>query len=59
MIVGTLMVMAEKFETSVFPLAIGGFSFPGYGAVFALVANLAVAGALTIALSAGGAEQRK
>lgn len=55
MVLGTAMVMAESFETSVFPLKIGGFSFPGYAAVFALMANLALAAVLTPVFGAAGA----
>jgi SSS family solute:Na+ symporter len=55
MAAGTLMVMSQKFESSVYPLKIGSFSFPGYAAVFAVVLNLAVAVVLTFVLEGVGA----
>jgi SSS family solute:Na+ symporter len=43
---GTAMAIATKL-TNTFPLAIGGYTFPGYTAVYTVVLNLAVAEVLT------------
>jgi solute:Na+ symporter, SSS family len=45
-IAGTAMAAAANL-TPTFPLALGGFSFPGYSAVYALLLNLALAIVLT------------
>jgi SSS family solute:Na+ symporter len=51
MAIGTAMAVSVNF-TPTYPLAIGGFTVPGYAALYALVINLAVAVALTPLLRA-------
>ncbi|MGH8225251.1 MAG: monocarboxylate uptake permease MctP [Gammaproteobacteria bacterium] len=43
MAVGTWMAATQGFQSAVFALLLGGFSIPGYAALYALVANLVVA----------------
>ncbi len=45
-VAGTVMAVATKL-TPTFPLAFGGHTFPGYTAVYTLIANLAIAALLT------------
>jgi SSS family solute:Na+ symporter len=45
-IAGTAMAVATKL-TPTFPLAVGGYTFPGYTAVYTVILNLAVAAILT------------
>jgi solute:Na+ symporter, SSS family len=45
-VTGTAMAVATKL-TPTFPLALGGYTFPGYTAFFTILLNLAVAIALT------------
>ena len=54
MIVGTGMAWAEAFKTSVYPLHFGGLVIPGYAAVWALIANFAVAAVFTVIFNAMG-----
>ncbi len=54
MVVGTGMAWAEAFKTSVYPLHLGGLVIPGYAAVWALIANFAVAAVLTVIFNAMG-----
>jgi SSS family solute:Na+ symporter len=51
MAVGTAMAVAVNFAAT-YPLTIGGFTVPGYAALYALVLNLVVAVVLTPALRA-------
>jgi SSS family solute:Na+ symporter len=46
MIVGTAMAASQHFS-SVFPLSLGGATYPAYAAIYALVTNLVVAVILT------------
>jgi SSS family solute:Na+ symporter len=46
MVVGTAMAASQHF-TSVFPLSLGGATYPAYAAIYALIANLVVAVILT------------
>lgn len=39
---GTWMAAAQHFSTSVYPLQLFGWTFPGYAALYSVVANLAV-----------------
>ena len=61
MAAGTWMAAAEGFKSSVYPLSLGGLTVPAYAAVWALIANLAVAAVLTWVLRAarvaGGADE--
>ncbi len=57
MVVGTGMAWAEAFKTSVYPLHIGSLVIPGYAAVWALIANFAVAAVVTVILNAVGVEK--
>jgi len=52
---GTGMTAALQFKSSTFPLAVGGFTMPGYAAFFSLILNLAVAVVLTILFRGAGA----
>lgn len=47
MLAGTLMVIAQNFESSVFPLSLGGFTLPVYAAVSGIVVNLLLCVTLT------------
>ncbi|HEY1273729.1 MAG TPA: sodium:solute symporter family protein [Thermoleophilaceae bacterium] len=49
MVLGTLMAESQDFK-SVYPLDIFGTTITAYAALFALVANLAIAAAITLAL---------
>ncbi|GAC1379136.1 MAG: sodium:solute symporter [Ktedonobacteraceae bacterium] len=46
--VGTFMVIAQKFQSSVFPLSFAGVTLPVYAAVSALAVNLLVCVTLTL-----------
>jgi solute:Na+ symporter, SSS family len=52
---GTYMAAAVNFAAA-YPLAIGGWTFPGYTALYTLVLNLAIAVVLTPVLNALGAQ---
>jgi SSS family solute:Na+ symporter len=52
---GTAMAIATKL-TPTFPLVIGGYTFPGYTAVYTVLLNLAVAAVLTPVFNAMGAQ---
>jgi len=54
MALGTWMAHELAFKGTVYPLHLGGTTIPGYAALWALVANLAVAVVVTIALNALG-----
>jgi SSS family solute:Na+ symporter len=54
-VAGTLMAVATKL-TNTFPLTIGGYTFPGYTAVYTVILNLALAVVLTPLFNALGAE---
>ena len=43
MLVGTGMVAAENFKSSIFPLHLGAFTVPGYAALYAVIVNIIVA----------------
>jgi SSS family solute:Na+ symporter len=51
---GTAMAVATKLTTT-YPLVIGGYTFPGYTAVYTVVLNLLIAVILTPVLNALGA----
>jgi len=53
---GTLMAIATKL-TPTFPLALGGYTFPGYTAVYTVILNLALAIVLTPVFNALGARR--
>jgi solute:Na+ symporter, SSS family len=48
--IGTWMASSTSFKSAIFTLSLGGTSFPGYIALWALVANAVVSVALSIAL---------
>jgi solute:Na+ symporter, SSS family len=48
---GTYMAVAVNFQAA-YPLAIGGWTFPGYTALYTLILNLAIAIVLTPVLNA-------
>jgi SSS family solute:Na+ symporter len=52
---GTAMAISTKL-TPTFPLAVGGYTFPGYTAVYTVILNLAVAAVLTPVFNAMGAK---
>jgi SSS family solute:Na+ symporter len=56
--IGTWMAQDSSFKTSVYALNLFGWHFSAYEAVFALVANLVVAAALTVVFRAVGARDR-
>jgi SSS family solute:Na+ symporter len=45
--VGTYMAATQSFTSSVYPLAVFGFSLPGYAALYSVLLNFLVAAALT------------
>ena len=56
---GTWMAAALQFKGSIYPLAIGGFTMPGYAAFYSVILNLVVAVVLTIVFrAAGGADDQ-
>jgi SSS family solute:Na+ symporter len=48
LVCGTWMVVQMHFKTSVYPLHFGGYTVPLYAAIWALVLNILVAGALSV-----------
>lgn len=52
MAVGTGMVAAENFKTSIYPLHLGALTVPGYAALYSVIINIVVAIALTLILRA-------
>jgi SSS family solute:Na+ symporter len=54
MTVGTWMAAVQHFTSSVYPLTIGGFTIPGYAALYSLIVNLAVSAAATLIMNAIG-----
>jgi SSS family solute:Na+ symporter len=48
---GFMMLLSVSFKTPFYVLTVDGFTIPGYGAIFALAANLAVAVAGTLVLN--------
>jgi len=54
LLVGTGMVVAEKFTSSVYPLDFGNFTLPVYAAIAGLVVNLLVCITLTIIFKSVG-----
>ena len=52
---GTTMAIASKLTTT-FPLVIGGYTFPGYTAIYTVILNLAAAIVLTPVFNAMGAK---
>ncbi len=54
MTLGTLMAYALDFKGTVYPLHLGGMVVPGYAALWALMANLAVAVAASAVLNQVG-----
>jgi solute:Na+ symporter, SSS family len=52
---GTEMAIATKL-TPTFPLMVGGYTFPGYTAVYTVILNLAIAAVLTPVFNAMGAK---
>jgi SSS family solute:Na+ symporter len=53
---GTWMFIAAKLTPN-YPLAIGGFNFPGYSALYTLILNLIIAAVLTVLFNAAGRAQ--
>ena len=52
MAVGTAMVAAQNFKTSIYPLHLGAFTVPGYAALYSVIINIAVVIVLTVILRA-------
>jgi SSS family solute:Na+ symporter len=52
MLVGTGMVAAENFKSSIFPLHLGAFTVPGYAALYSVIVNVIVAIIFTAIFSA-------
>jgi SSS family solute:Na+ symporter len=57
MTIGTLMAAAQHFTSSVYPLTLGGFTIPGYAALYSLIINLVVSSLATLALNVAGARR--
>jgi SSS family solute:Na+ symporter len=55
-VAGTWMFIAAKLAPN-YPLAIGGFNFPGYSALYTVILNLVVATVLTLLFNAAGKAQ--
>jgi SSS family solute:Na+ symporter len=53
---GTAMAVASHL-TAAYPLAVGGYTFPGYTAFYTLILNLVIAGALTPVFNAMGSRR--
>ena len=51
MVAGTWMAVDQNFAAA-FPLAFGGWTFPGYTAVYTLILNLVIAIGLTVVINA-------
>jgi SSS family solute:Na+ symporter len=51
-VVGTAMAASTGFQSAVFPLALDGFTVPGYAALYALALNFAVGIVLTAVFNA-------
>ncbi len=51
MVAGTWMAASVNFG-AIFPLAVGGMTFPGYAAVYSLVLNLVISAVLTVVFNA-------
>lgn len=54
LLVGTAMAASTGFQSAVYPLALDGLTVPGYAALYALIANFAVAIVLSAILNAAG-----
>lgn len=52
---GTLMAGAQHFQSSIYPLHLAGWTFPGYAALYSVIINLVVAVVLTPLLNIVGA----
>ena len=50
MLIGTGMVAAQHFKTSIYPLHVGDLTVPGYAALYSLFINIGVAIILTLIL---------
>jgi len=48
LIAGTWMAASLSFQSAVFPLAVDGFTVPGYAALYALAINFAVSIVLSL-----------
>jgi SSS family solute:Na+ symporter len=59
MCVGTLMARSLHFKSNVYALTLGGATVPGYAALWALLANLAVAVVGSLVLNAMGVDRGK
>jgi solute:Na+ symporter, SSS family len=55
---GTWMAASLAFKSSIFPLAIFGYTIPGYAALYSLALNIAVAAILSLVLNAIGVSRR-
>jgi SSS family solute:Na+ symporter len=54
MAVGTWMAATLEFKGTVYPVHLGGLTVPGYAALWALIVNMGVAVAASVALKAAG-----
>jgi SSS family solute:Na+ symporter len=55
---GTWMAATLAFKASIFPLAIFGYTIPGYAALYSVILNLAVAAAISLVLNAAPGARR-
>jgi solute:Na+ symporter, SSS family len=58
MVAGTSMAVSINFAP-IFPLSLGGYTVPGYAALYSLILNIAVSVVLTFVLNAVGAVKRE
>ena len=56
---GTWMAWLTAFKNANYALTVAGFTVPAYAAIWALLANVLVAAALTLALNAVGGRERR
>ncbi len=56
-VTGTAMAAAQRFQSSIYPLHIGGLTIPGYAAFYSVLLNIAVVLAATLLLDLLGAER--
>jgi solute:Na+ symporter, SSS family len=54
-VTGTAMAAAQHFQSSIYPLHLGGLTIPGYAALYSVVLNIAVVVAGSVLLDLFGA----
>ena len=56
---GTAVVIANQFKNANYTLLLGGYQFPGYVAIYSVLANLAVAVLLTLVFNMAMRDERR